>query len=1056
MKNRTKRLIGLLLVLSMLLSLVSGCTSGSTDEKKTVGRETYDSATSFTIDYTGPTEPTIPQEEEQEGIFQSVLDEDTTFDESQPTFEPLSEEELSQIADEVREEIEESYTQPEEVKEENAGAISEAAGTAGNNAATNEAATNDLAPEGIGAANNEPKQLTIEDIQAMNPNSLVIDCYTNDGYLSTLVGKFYDKKVTNYEEGVQSIQGLASLLGLSKGCDFFIVYSETNNTGYTFYTYQQRYGGNTLQFATLRIIVDPQGYTAGLSCSFVPNVGTATITPKISKEQAENLVQTRFAKYNLTFYSEQTVQLAVPFAANVYNCWVIYTNNPDSDDSFDMPYLEHYVSTDGYYITQIPANTFAKKNEEVMDNTGYFKNMKVETYSTTFKLEDGSFRDISVPISYNSRDKKYYLMDPSRLIAVAQFYDFNYRDSVNFVTSDTIDGFSQNNLLAYANYIIMYDFYADHGIKSVDAFGTPILVTVGWCDANHNPVNNACFYGVNNGWACFGVSDVNHSSDCVDVVGHEYTHGVTRQSMQGTLYQNETGAINEAYSDIMGNLAEMSMNYTADRTWKCGERSGKISRDMGRPNDYKQPVFIGDEYYMSPVPVPDSPVNDYGAVHINNSLIGHIAYLMDQAGMSYEEQISMWLTSIELITPRSDYEDLHAALLFSLKINGMLGTYGAALNQAFKDGGMNENWSKSYLTVFKEGYGRLQFQVDKRFMEYPSMLWIATTDGKIISHRGYPDMNGTVSVLLPEGTYICQMMAVDNEKNTETYYNYGGNSWAEGGQFMTFDIVNGQITEITSTDGKKPSSQTSPTPQSSGKLKLVTFDAGYFNMLMPEGWNIEVNGQYAGIGIKLTDPNDPSTQFFFYGGLSPYHKSEQTKRFWAMYDKTGVIANGPVLTQHDIIGILDCWNYCADYQMYYENRSYFTKMYDMVLRGGGYYNGPYAAVGGIESGCMIDCTTAYGDKCYLTICGALVDEDYLGVYGGNWFYSGRGIVGIMAPTDRYAAVFDDLITCFKSLTFSTGYILESQYTDPMADMPTIRNNLDFMGNIMTEIYVTFK
>ena len=40
--------------------------------------------------------------------------------------------------------------------------------------------------------------------------------------------------------------------------------------------------------------------------------------------------------------------------------------------------------------------------------------------------------------------------------------------------------------------------------------------------------------------------------------------------------------------------------------------------------------------------------------------------------------------------------------------------------------------------------------------------------------------------------------------------------------------------------------------------------------------------------------------------------------------------------------------------------------------------------------------------------------------------------------------------------FSTGYILESQYTDPMADMPTIRNNLDFMGNIMTEIYVTFK
>lgn len=1047
MKNRTRRLLGLLLVFSILLSLFSGCTNSTQEEKKSTGRETYDSATSFTFDYTGPTEPTVPVEEESsEGIFQTFSD--TTLEESQPSFEPLSDEELSQLADEVRDEIEESY----QLNENNPGEVTneQAPETAGE-------AANDQAPEGVGAANNQPRQLTIEDIQAMNPNSVVIDIYTNEGYLSTLVGKFYDKKVTNMEEGVESIQGMASLLGLSKGCDFFAVYSETNNTGYTFYTYQQRYGGYTLQFATLRIVVDPQGYTAGLSCSFVPNIGTASVTPKISKEDAEQLVRRRFSQLNLTIYSEQTVQLAVPFHANVYNCWVIYTNNPEASESFDMPYVEHYISTDGYYITQIPSNTFAKKNEEVMDNTGYFKNMKVETYSTTLQLEDGSFRDISVPISYNSRDKKYYLMDPSRMIAVAQYYDFNYLNMVNFVTSNTIDGWSQNNLLAYANYIIMYDFYADHGIRSVDAFGTPILVTVGWCDENHNPVNNACFYGVNEGWACFGVSDVNHASDCVDVVGHEYTHGVTRQSMQGTYYQNETGAINEAYSDIMGNLAEMSMNYTADRTWKVAERSGKISRDMGRPNDYKQPVFVGDQYYMSPVPVPDSPVNDLGAVHINNSLIGHIAYRMDQAGMSYEEQISMWLTSIELITPLSDYQDLHGALLFALKINGMLGTYGAALNQAFADGGMNENWVNSYLTAFKDGCGRLQFSVDDRFLSNPSMVYIADQTGKLISQRGYPDVNGIVSVLLPEGTYICQIAQIDSEANTAVFYNYGGASWAENGQFMTFDIKAGEIKEITSTDGKKPAdSSTGPQQQTSGKLNLVTFDAGYFNILMPEGWKVEVNGSYANFGIKMTDPKDPSTQFFFYGGLAPYHKSEQTKRFWAMNDTTGVIANGPVLSQHNIIGVLDCWNYCVDYQMYYENRAYFTKLNNMVMRGGGYFNGPHAALGGIESGCMIDCTSAYGDDCYLTISCALVDEDYLGVYGGNWFYSARGMVGVLAPTNRYDAVFDDLMTCFKSLTFSTGYIMESQYSDPMADMPTIRNNLEFTAGIMTEIYQTFK
>ena len=155
MKNRTRRLFGLLLVFSILLSLFSGCTNSAQEEKKSIGRETYDSATSFTFDYTGPTEPTVPVEEESsEGVFQTFSD--TTFAESQSSFEPLSDEELSQLADEVREEIEESY----QLNENNPGEVTneQAPETAGE-------AANDQAPEGVGAASNQPRQLTIEDIQ---------------------------------------------------------------------------------------------------------------------------------------------------------------------------------------------------------------------------------------------------------------------------------------------------------------------------------------------------------------------------------------------------------------------------------------------------------------------------------------------------------------------------------------------------------------------------------------------------------------------------------------------------------------------------------------------------------------------------------------------------------------------------------------------------------------------------------------------------------------------------------------------------------------------------
>ncbi|MBO6059490.1 MAG: M4 family metallopeptidase, partial [Bacteroidaceae bacterium] len=638
------------------------------------------------------------------------------------------------------------------------------------------------------------------------------------------------------------------------------VYSEKNNTGYTFYTYQQRYGGYTLRYATLRIVVDPDGYTAGLSCSFVPNVGTASQEPAIGAEEAVEIVQSRFARFNLTYFPEHTVRLAVPFSEEVLNCWVVYTNNPDATESFDMPYIEHYVTTDGEYVTLVPANSFASTNDETMDHSGYFQGMMVQRLKTTLHLQDGTDRDLDVPISYNPRDGKYYLMDPERQIAVASYYDFNYRGLVSFVTSDTLDGWEQNNLLAYANYILAYDFYADHGLRSVDGFDTPILVTVGWCDRDGTPVNNACFYGVNRGWACFGVSDINHSSDCLDVVGHEYTHGITNQSMQGVLYRNESGVINEAYSDIMGNLMEMSLGYTYDDSWLIAERSGRISRSMGDPNSHEQPAFVGDVYYVASVLNPNFDINDYGGVHINNSLVGNIACRLDGTGMSYEQQISMWLTSIELLTPQSDYQDLHGALLFALKINGMLQQYGPAVNRAFEDLGLTEDWTLAYRTVQREGCGRVTMYVDEETAAQACSMSFYDLDGNIFGYA-FPDPEGMITALLPEGQYLAAFQyLMDNELQGVILRTDG---WDGRGKYAALRIKNGDTLELPSVTGT----------DNSQKLDLFLFDAGYFTMLVPDGWRIEVNGEYSSFSIKLFDPDDPSTQLFYYSYLAPFHKS---------------------------------------------------------------------------------------------------------------------------------------------------------------------------------------
>ena len=239
MKKHVRPLIALLMILALLLPLFP-VSAARAEEENT--RTTYDEGATYTIDF----EPEAPAaaESADEGLVIGDLP-------------------LTAASGDLLEQSDLTFAEEEPDRpDQNAESSMPGSGVL----------LNDL--------DLMPRQLTIEDIQAMNPDSLVIDCYTNEGYLSTLVGKFYEGRVTNQEEGIESIQGLAAMLGLSKGSKFFAVYKETNHqTGYTFYTYQQRYGNYTLRYATLRIVVDPDGYTAGLSCSFVPNVGMASDEP---------------------------------------------------------------------------------------------------------------------------------------------------------------------------------------------------------------------------------------------------------------------------------------------------------------------------------------------------------------------------------------------------------------------------------------------------------------------------------------------------------------------------------------------------------------------------------------------------------------------------------------------------------------------------------------------------------------------------------------------------------------------------------------------------------
>jgi len=101
-----------------------------------------------------------------------------------------------------------------------------------------------------------------------------------------------------------------------------------------------------------------------------------------------------------------------------------------------------------------------------------------------------------------------------------------------------------------------YDYYYErHGRRGIDDQDTPIRSVThifprsfGFANAFWDSELKAMFYGDGDGF--FG-----SFSGALDVVAHELTHGVTQFTWDG-IYAGESGALNEAFSDIMGTAVE--------------------------------------------------------------------------------------------------------------------------------------------------------------------------------------------------------------------------------------------------------------------------------------------------------------------------------------------------------------------------------------------------------------------------------------------------------------------------------------------------------------------
>jgi thermolysin len=152
----------------------------------------------------------------------------------------------------------------------------------------------------------------------------------------------------------------------------------------------------------------------------------------------------------------------------------------------------------------------------------------------------------------------------------------------------------------------------------------------------------------------------------LDVAAHELTHGVTSSS-SNLIYLNESGALNEAFSDIMATGVEFYFQ-TAGAAGLNGIRS------------MNNPVAFGDPDHYS---IRFTGTADNGGVHINSGIVNHVFYLAIAGGPNRVS--GQTVTGVGLANIEQMEKIFYRAFTFLLPSNATFATARAATIQAARD-----------------------------------------------------------------------------------------------------------------------------------------------------------------------------------------------------------------------------------------------------------------------------------------------------------------------------------------------------------------------------------
>lgn len=164
-------------------------------------------------------------------------------------------------------------------------------------------------------------------------------------------------------------------------------------------------------------------------------------------------------------------------------------------------------------------------------------------------------------------------------------------------------------------------------------------------------------------------SGLNNCYATQDILGHEFTHAVTGNTAK-LEYEGESGALNESFSDIFGEVIEKWQFGSNDWLMGADRASGEI-RDMSNPGRFNDPdTYVGLNWVSTGGSCGSS--NDNCGVHTNSGVQNYWFYLLseggtgtndfghnyDVAGIGIEKaRMIAYRTLVHYLGPNSNYND---------------------------------------------------------------------------------------------------------------------------------------------------------------------------------------------------------------------------------------------------------------------------------------------------------------------------------------------------------------------------------------------------------------